>query len=280
MGAYGYAGQLQQNPSPEGAGGIFDRSNFRYFTVEDAQGPGRDGGTLFQRWLVLDHGDRQEQVRMAECKWFQTVDTAMKTGQDSDYSVVATWALTPKGQLCLYDVLRERVAMPLQYGFVRNARSRCPYQLLFQAVEDKVSGTGIIQEGVIRGTPFKALKADGDKRRRAADIATRYANHMVFHLAGASWLADAENELCTFDRGAHDDVVDVCAYAGLLATSDALLRIEDDSPGVLWPRPEDLEDMQPERFSVYHRGQEFVFEDYADIDTFYGRRPGKQWWEV
>ncbi len=280
LGAYGYAGQLQQNPSPEGAGGIFDRANFRYFTIEDAQGPSRDGGTLFQRWLVLDHGDRYERVRVAECKWFQTVDTAMKTGQDSDYSVVATWALTPSGKLCLYNVLRERVAMPLQYAFVRNARSRCPYQLLFQAVEDKVSGTGIIQEGVLRGTPFKALKADGDKRRRAADIATRYANHMVFHLAGAPWLADAENELCTFDRGAHDDVVDTCAYAGLLATSDALLRIEDDSPGVLWPRPEDLEDMQPERFSVNWRGETFTFEDYADIDAFYGRKPGKQWWEA
>jgi len=268
LSAYGTAGQLQQNPEPEGKGGIFNRADFRAFTVEVTQEPAPGEGTFECRWLILDHGEgRKDRVRARDCKWFQTVDTAMKTGQDNDYTVVGTWALTPLGMLCLYHILRCKIAIPYQYQYVLDARKQALFPVVFQAIEDKVSGTGIIQEGVVRGTPFKTLKADQNPRLRVSDIATRYANHMVFHLAGADWLTDYEHELAIFDRGAHDDQVMVACYAGQLATSDALLRLDLDHNPVLWPRPGDLSaerNILNNEIRVTVRDQEFVFYDDDD----------------
>lgn len=231
---YGTAGQLQQRPAPIGEGGIFNREKFRYFSAEtDA------GGDVWFAVYREASGDPTYRVKAADCYWFQTVDTAMKTGQENDYTAIGTFALTPRYDLLVYDVVRDRLPMPVQYGFVFNARSRCPngVRLLYQAVEDKVSGTSIIQEGVLRNTPFRILKADRDKVRRCAEIATRYENLSVFHRSGSSWLADFEDELSMFPRGAHDDQCDLVGYAGILCKTDDLLRHCDTVEGPLLISP-------------------------------------------
>jgi predicted phage terminase large subunit-like protein len=258
---YGTAGQLQQRPAPLGEGAVFNPQNFRYFTEEVAGG---------EAWFVLRRGEGEAvRVRAANCRWFQTVDTAMKTGQQNDYTAVGTFCLTPQYDLLVYDVVREKLPMPLHYGFVLNLRQKYP-QVIYQAIEDKVSGTGIIQEGALRGTPFHRLKADTDKLRRASEIATRYQNHMVFHRAGASWLADFEDELANFPKAEHDDMVDLASYAGLLAKTDALLRHGIDRDLVLWPPPRpDAHGISVQTFGdvdvVRVAGIEVVFDDRDDV---------------
>jgi predicted phage terminase large subunit-like protein len=232
---YGTAGQLQQRPAPLGEGSIFNPQHFRYFTEET----GPDG----EPWFVLHRGDGDvTRVRSSDCRWFQTCDTAMKTGQDNDYTAVGTFCLTPQHDLLVYEVVRQKLPMPMQYGFVLGLRQKYP-QVLYQAIEDKVSGTGIIQEGILRGTPFHILKADTDKVRRASEVATRYLNHTVFHRAGASWLADFEDELGNFPKAEHDDMVDLTAYAGILVRTDTLLGQAFTGEIIGWP-PMDYQEVK------------------------------------
>jgi predicted phage terminase large subunit-like protein len=226
--AYGTAGQLQQQPAPMAGGGIFDSRHFRYFTEEGLVG----GGTIF----VLHGVDGSiRRVLAKDCRWIQTVDTAMKIGQDNDFTVVLTVAVTPARELLVVDVFRAQIEMPLQYGAVVAQRQKHP-SVGFQAIEDKVSGTAIIQQGRLNGTPFKVLKADTDKLCRATHIAIAYQNGMVYHKAGAPWLTDFESELLLFPKGGHDDQVDCVAHAGNLAVTDAVLKGElDQREIVLWP---------------------------------------------
>lgn len=198
LGAYGISGQFQQNPTPGAEGGIF--SNFQHFSIQDKDG---------LMWFCLPDGRR---YTFGECKWIQTVDTAMKTKEENDYTVVGTFARTKQWDILIVDICRKKVLIPDQYEFVLGQKAKWPL-VEYIAIEDKASGTGLIQTGRSRGTPFRELKADKEKTRRAAEAATKYRNGQVYHRQGAAWLADFETELIFFPKGEHDDQVDVVAHA-------------------------------------------------------------------
>lgn len=86
----------------------------------------------------------------------------------------------------------------------------------FQAIEDKQSGTGIIQKLVSQGRPIETLKAVGDKIERATTAILYYANSKIYHLKNAEWLGSLENQLLEFPNAKHDDIVDCVSYAALV----------------------------------------------------------------
>jgi predicted phage terminase large subunit-like protein len=267
--AYGTAGQLQQRPAPQGAGSIFSSQHFRYFDEQVLA----DGHVVF----VL-HGRNADGtpaqprlVRAGDCRWFQTVDTAMTTHQSSDYTVVGTFAVTPQRDILVVHVDRARIEMPLQYGYVIDCKRRWP-AVAFQAIEDRVSGTGLLQQGRLNGTPFKPLEADGDKVRRAMHVAIAYQNGTVYHKAGATWLTDFESELTVFPRGSHDDQVDVVAYAGILVVTEAALQWDMNREIVLSPQ------VRPPESGVWIEDPDgdIVYVNGHRIDL----REERNWWDA
>lgn len=199
LGGYLWAGMYQQRPQPA-EGGLFKRQWFRYFAE-------RDGYYL----LLTPEGVRR--VRVGSCRRFQTCDPAASESDSADYFVLATWAVTPKKDLLLLDVIRVRLEGPDQPNLFRQARTK--WGPGFQGVESASFGLTLIQQLVREGLPIRKLEAKGDKVARAWPISARYETGMVYHLAGAPWLADYEAELVVFPNGAHDDQVDVAAYAGI-----------------------------------------------------------------
>lgn len=208
------AGQFQQRPSPA-KGIVFNSDHFQYFKVQEKSlslEP-RDGGTP----IVFSWDD---------CYWFQTIDTAMKTGQLNDYTVIATWGITPKNDLLLYDVFRDRVKIPDQFGLVRSQRVRFPFIADNQYVEDKASGTGLIQQGAADGMHLRALQpGSADKVDRCQSFAAMLQQAKVYFLSGGPWLGEYEAELLTFPKGAHDDQVDASAYAAKVLQERAAKKI-------------------------------------------------------
>lgn len=231
LGSYGTAGQLQQRPSPKG-GGIIQHSYFRYFTFEPT------GGDDARLTLARGEGGMAHYM-LSECVVFQTCDTAMKTGDGNDYTANTTFALTPEAELLILDVDRERVAMPQQYGWLLDKRLKWP-QIVFQAVEDKAGGTGILQTGDREGTPFLALNPGrASKVDRASTIAIMYERGRVYHRSGAPWLVEVEDEVSRFPNAAHDDVMDTLSYAGILVqTGKVRPRRQQDYEIVCWPAPQ------------------------------------------
>ena len=233
IGSYFFNALYQQRPSAAD-GGMFRRSYFRYFREEKG-------------FFVLQKDDGVRRVPIALCRWFQTIDTALKTKTTNDYTVIATWCVTPDKDLLLYDVFRERLEVPEQWPAVQRMRQRFP-QIVFQAVEDKASGTGLIQTAKRAGKPLRILKADTDKVARAVRISVMYENGMVYHKENAPWLDDYENELLQFPNGAHDDQVDVASYAGMEAENWSMKWPEPQIDGFYTPT--EMEDLGLKKFEI------------------------------
>lgn len=182
LGSYGSAGQLQQRPAPRG-GGILKEEWFKYYT---------------------------EKPRLE----FRTIhaDTAQKTGQDNDYSVFQCWGRSLTGQAVLLDQIRGKWEAP---ELLVQARAFWLKQIGADAstlrcmkVEDKVSGTGLIQTLRREGVPVLPVQRNNDKVSRANDSAPFIESGNVFLPQDAPWLSDFLAEASSFPGGAHDDQLD------------------------------------------------------------------------
>jgi predicted phage terminase large subunit-like protein len=243
-------GQFQQRPAARG-GGLLRAAHFRRFLAErrlvhehDANGTALyAGGRPVMREhviLVLRRPDGLRRYDLtADCKLFQVIDTAMTAETTSAYTVALTAALTPDADLCVWDVFRHRILVPYQFDALMKLRAgpcllegdaatrvgAWPRELMFQAVENKASGIGLIQQGVARGRPFRVLNAGRkDKVERAQPLAAMYAAGKVYHRADAPWLPDFEAEMVVFPNGRTADQADCMAYAALQVEGDPVLR--------------------------------------------------------
>ncbi|HEX5272662.1 MAG TPA: phage terminase large subunit [Gemmataceae bacterium] len=244
-----WASVHQQRPSPA-EGNVFKRSHFRTFT-EECDPVGR---LVFVLGNFADPERPPRRVPAAACRWFQTIDTALTVSRSSAYTCVGTFCLTPQSDLLVYNIFREKLEVPEQFGALmelragaavfdrrsrqwvaRGVQNPWPGRLLYQAIETKASGIGLVQQAAAEGKPFRQLKADGDKVMRAAPVSVMFENGKVWFRAGASFLQRLCDELLSFPSGAHADQVDCLSYAGSLATEDTYLRAAMDQPLVCWP---------------------------------------------
>jgi predicted phage terminase large subunit-like protein len=75
-------------------------------------------------------------------------------------------------------------------------------------VEDKVSGTGLIQTFRREGIPVVAVQRNKDKISRGYDAAPFIESGNVLLPNDAPWLSDFLAEVAAFPSGAHDDQLD------------------------------------------------------------------------
>lgn len=210
LGSYAYAGQYQQRPSPAG-GGILKAGWWEYW---EAPLPPMD-------WVLTAY------------------DTAFKKGQENDYSVGLTAALSG-GRIYVLDLWRDKVEFPLLKRAVHaNYLKWRPDEVL---VEDKASGQSLIQEmaqeveygrGWVGGEliPIVPWNPESDKIQRAHTASPYLEARRILLPAGAAWLDEFINEAATFPNGRHDDQVDAIVMA--------ILRLRDRMPLITRGAPED-----------------------------------------
>lgn len=183
MGSYAVAGQLQQRPAPRG-GGVIKQDWFRHY---------RDLPPLEWRSIYAD--------------------TAQKTGQENDYSVFQCWGRSVTGQAVLLDQVRGKWEAPelleqARSFWLKHRASALTAPLRAMKVEDKVSGTGLIQTLRRDGVPILAVQRNKDKVSRAYDAAPFIESGNVWLPEWADWLEGLIAEAITFPSGAHDDQLD------------------------------------------------------------------------
>ncbi|CAB4139718.1 Archaeophage PsiM2, terminase large subunit [uncultured Caudovirales phage] len=187
LGSYGVAGQLQQRPSPRG-GGIINCEWFNY-------------------WSVLP----ELEFRII------TVDTAQKTGQQNDFSVLQCWGRSTVGKAIKIDQIRGKWEAPELLVQARSfwikhknnmlpACQKSPLRAMY--VEDKVSGTGLIQTLRRESIPVLPVQRNKDKISRGYDAAPFIECGNVLLPIDAPWLSDFLAEVAAFPSGAHDDQID------------------------------------------------------------------------
>lgn len=186
LGSYASAGQLQQRPAPRG-GGIF-----------------RD-----EWWEVVTHTPVLAYMNIY-------ADTAQKTKEHNDWSVFECWGATRHGNRpILLDVLRGKWEAPELLKMARAFWAKHKQlaadhntTLRFMKVEDKVSGTGLIQTLKRENIPVLPIQRNRDKIIRAYDVAPIAESGQCMLLGDTPWLSDFLSEVSVFPNGAHDDQVD------------------------------------------------------------------------
>ncbi|SET17087.1 phage terminase large subunit [Thorsellia anophelis] len=148
------------------------------------------------------------------------VDTAQKTKEHNDFTVFLHAGFADDGRIYIIDVIRARMdAVKLEttakdlYAKWREQLNKS--RLRHFAIEDKASGTGLIQQLKARHRiPVKAIQRSQDKYSRVLDIQGNIESGFVMLPESAPWIADfiAECEAFTANNShAHDDQVDALA---------------------------------------------------------------------
>lgn len=201
--AYRFAGQYMQNPSPIG-GGIFKDEWWRFY---EALPP------IKYRMIYAD--------------------TALKTKEQNDYSVFQCWGLGDDGRIYLLDQLRGKWESPellsrAKAFWSKHKHNSTPGNLRQFKIEDKASGTGLIQQLKTSGVPVAGIQRNTDKVTRALDAAPQIEVGNAVIPSRAEWVSDYLTEFSQFPNATHDDQVDPTMDAisdMLVSTSGFILDV-------------------------------------------------------
>lgn len=137
-------------------------------------------------------------------------DTAQKTKEHNDYSVFQCWGESLDGQAVMLDQIRGKWEAPelltQAKAFWAKHKAEGNGTLRSFNVEDKASGTGLIQSMV--GIPVIGIPRSVDKITRAMDAIPLIQSGNVLLPEDAPWLSDYLSEFAAFPKGAHDDQID------------------------------------------------------------------------
>ena len=179
--SYVYAGQYLQRPAPLG-GGIFKDEWWRYYRALPAM-----------KWRAI------------------YADTAQKTKEQNDYSVFQCWGQAEDGQAYLIDQVRGKWEAPELLTQARAFWHKHKTDVVILRsfnIEDKVSGTTLIQTLAREAIPVKGIQRSKDKITRAYDAAPLIESGNVYLPENAPWLSEYLSEFSHFPKGANDDQVD------------------------------------------------------------------------
>lgn len=183
LGEYSFSAQYLQAPVPLGGGII----KFEWLTYYEPYELPESFDTILQSW-----------------------DTANKESELADYSVCTTWGVKGK-KMYLLHALRKRMPYPdLKRTVVALAEE---WRARVVLIEDKASGTQLIQELRQTLSSVKGVKSEGDKTMRMLAQTPAIENGFVLLPKQAPWLAEYVQELTTFPKAKYDDQVDSTAQA-------------------------------------------------------------------
>jgi predicted phage terminase large subunit-like protein len=181
--------------------------------------PSRDWSSLYGSNPVNSEG------ALVKSEWFQryigniknevpnlritlSVDTASKTNERNDYTVILVWLQDTGGKHYLLDVVRKKLEFPEMCQEIDETARRWNASAIL--VEDKGSGTQYIQTRQGKApAPIIAVAVNQNSKDFRFDAVTPMFEAGLVHLPErSSWLTDYETELLSFPLAKHDDQVD------------------------------------------------------------------------
>lgn len=221
LGPYAAAGQLQQAPSPRG-GGIIKREWWGAW--EDIAPPGRENTYPRFSYVVA------------------TLDPAYTEKQENDYSGFNIWGVfheeerhagynvsVSKPRVMLIMAWQDRLAL---HDLVKRVDADCRrFKVNDLLIEAKASGLSVEQElrRLFVDSPY-GIRMDnpkGDKVSRVHAISHFFYDGLVY-APNKRWAEAVIDQMSTFPKGKHDDLVDAVSMAlSYLRKSGVLVRKEE-----------------------------------------------------
>lgn len=173
------------------------------FSAQYQQAPVPPGGNMV-RWEWFETYDELPPLGSND-KIVTSWDTASKATELADYTVGITFQ-TSGERIFIRDVVRERLDYPSLVRRVLAERERWkPTALL---IEDKGSGTSLIQDLRSKFVPVIPILPEGDKIVRMSAQSAKIEGGAVYLPKKADWLSDFRAEILAFPHGQFDDQVD------------------------------------------------------------------------
>lgn len=139
-----------------------------------------------------------------------SIDTAMKGTPLADFSVATVWL--GRGDNCfLLDLWRDRIDYPQLKHAVISLRDKYPNATLL--IEDKGSGTSLIQDLRADNRSVIAINPEADKISCAAKVSAQFEAGSVHFPKNAPWLDCLKAELLGFPNTRYDDQVNSVTQA-------------------------------------------------------------------
>lgn len=161
--------------------------------------------------------DTGEVVSLSSLTRFAAVDLATSVKSSADYSVIGVFGAMPDKRMLLLDVDRARREGPDLVPAMAAAVKTWALSAVW--VEKVAFQLALIQEARRAGLPVREVVPDRDKIARALPATAALEGGRVLLPRQAPWLRDFQSEVLAFPNGAHDDQVDVLAYAVRLLDS-------------------------------------------------------------
>lgn len=152
-------------------------------------------------------------VPLSVCRRFATCDLAVSKREAADYTVIASWALTPDGDLILLDVVREHLDGSAIKRAMQHAVEKWSLERVY--IEQTAYHAHLIDLVRADGVPVEELTADKDKLTRAEAAMAVAEEGRVWTPRRAAWLTKWRVELTTYKGlpNETDDQVDALAYS-------------------------------------------------------------------
>lgn len=153
---------------------------------------------------------------------YQTCDLAISKSDKADYFVILTYGLSKEGNFYIFDIRRGRYSWAEQKTLSKTNYVRWRINgLRWMGIETKQYQRVLADEmDVFPDMSVRHLEADKDKVTRAMPMSAKYESGKVYHYAKMDVLEEFEDELCSFDDGEFDDMVDCVAYMPRCSTRE------------------------------------------------------------
>lgn len=221
----------ENEPNRKAGEALFPELKTREFLLE------RKGLMSSAHWEALyQQSPTQEGGDIIQGEWFRRyrvlpkikyriiyADTAQKTGERNDYSVLECWGHAVDGGVYLIDLIRGKWKAPElkrrtiafwdKHKAIEDADSTDSMgSLRSLKIEDKSSGTGLIQDIQSTGSiPVLGIQRTKDKYTRVDDVVSYIEAGRVYIPESAAWVSDFVDECEAFtadDSHMHDDQID------------------------------------------------------------------------
>ena len=188
------------------------------YACEYLNNPVDDSVKYFRRSDLLP---MTEEDRKKNLTYYITADLAISEKERADYTAIVVGGMDENGQIQIRNCIRERLSGDDIVNTLLSLQRI--YNPLCVGIEDtQISKSlgpfinrAMMESGIYMNlVPLKPHRMDKIARARA--IQARMRAGMVKFDKHADWFDQFEDEVLTFPRAKHDDVVDALAYQGIL----------------------------------------------------------------
>lgn len=183
------------------------KSNSHYFYSQFQQEPIIKGGNRikydwFKWWTVLPNISHL----------IITVDTAQKTKDQNDYTVMQCWAVSKDKDIYLLDMIRDKYEAPqlrkMAKIFYNKWNDSKIATLRKMYIEDKSSGSSLIQDLKADKLKIEAIPRITDKVFRCDDLSPHIEAGRIYLNENVPNVQSLIDEALSFPNGKHDDTID------------------------------------------------------------------------